>query len=115
MSCEDQIQLEAYRGNEVPYTVVITNETTGLPVDITGDTVILTVKAALTGDALITKINTVHSSPTTGTTEFVLESADTLALPPRNYYLDVTWINGAAVTTLFVARLQILTPVRTPT
>lgn len=115
MTCEDQIQLEAYRGNEVPYTVVITNSATGLPVDITGDDVILTVKAVLTGDALITKTNTAHSDPTNGITDFVLTSAETLALPPRNYFLDVTWINGTAPITLFVARLQINTPVRTPT
>lgn len=115
MTCEEQIQLEVPRGDEAPYTVTITNSATGLPVDITGDDVILTVKAVLTGDALITKTNTVHTDPTNGITDFVLTSAETLALPPRNYFLGITWLHGAAVTTLVSARMEITLPVRTPT
>ena len=99
-----------YRGDDANITFTMTSATTGLPVDITLDTIFFTVKttpnatAAGTLDttAIIQKINGPgdHSDPTEGKTMFTITHGDT-AITPAVYYYDVQWVTAANIVTTF--------------
>lgn len=73
--------LEVFEGNDKTFNVSITVSGTGVPVDITGDTFLFTVKNNindLDSDAIISKDITGHIVPTSGTTAIAILRAETL-------------------------------------
>lgn len=80
------------RGDDIVIDIVFTDETTGLPMDITGATVFFTVKKI--GDvsenddtALIQKDQDTHVAPTEGHTTIDLTNTDT-SIPAGTYEYD---------------------------
>jgi len=76
------------RGDSKTYTLYFKDEN-GVPINITGYTVFMTVKEKITdtdAEAKISKTITVHTAPTDGKTKISLSSADTNLI--GNYFFD---------------------------
>ena len=76
----------------------------GTPIDITGSTVFLTVKPALTDDtgdttAVIKVEVTSHTNPTAGITTIPLSATDT-DVDPGDYYYDIQLVKDGLVTSI---------------
>jgi len=84
-------KIELLWGNATSRTITIT--ASGSPVDLTGKTVIFTVKKqadindANDDNAIIRKTITTHSNPSVGETLLELSAADT-TIPEGTYYAD---------------------------
>jgi len=75
----DQTILEVNQSDSKVYTIIIQDED-GVAIDITGDTILFTVKENLGKSdelAIIKKTITTHTNPTAGETEITLTSTDT--------------------------------------
>lgn len=86
--------IEIVRGDSELLEVVIEDEETGLPINITGYTIYFTVNktkdASNDDDAVIKKDITSHVDPTHGITDIVLDGTDT-NLAPGKYHYDVQY------------------------
>lgn len=88
----------------------------GEPVDITGITLLFTVKAKCDinssddEDALIQKNITEHTDPTQGETEIILDNTDT-DIPAGNYLWDLRILDGDTITQTQRDELEIIEPI----
>ena len=95
-------ELTIYRGDSKTYALNFTDGTN--PIDITGYIIFFTVKnksddADNDDSALITKTITVHTDPTEGQTQVVLDSTDTtIAIGKYNYDFQFKTDSGAVST-----------------
>lgn len=77
------------------YAIGITYKVDGVPTDITGATILFTVKTVEYDDsptdatAIIEKNITDHTDPTHGISQIVLDPADTRELAPDTYYYSI--------------------------
>lgn len=77
------------------YAIGITYKQDGIVQDITGATILFTVKTVeydsnpTDATAIIEKNVTVHTDPTHGKSEILLEPADTRELAPNTYYYSI--------------------------
>jgi len=88
-------KLEMFRGDDKTYNITFT-DSDGEAIDITGYTIFFTVKDkrsyvddADDTNALIEKEITVHTSPTEGQTQIVLDATDTNSMVPKTYVFDM--------------------------
>lgn len=102
-----------YRGNSRSELVTFTDGA-GDPIDITGMSVIFTIKSYVSDSVpLLQKTNTSHTDPTLGKTTFAILASESELFPIRDLHVEVTLIDGIDVTT-GITSLEILEPVRTP-
>lgn len=81
--------LEVFEGNDRTFNVSITVSGTDVPVDITGDTFLFTVKNNINDsdvDAIISKNITSHIIPASGTTAIPVLRTDTLNQVGNKFY-----------------------------
>lgn len=77
------------------YSIVVTYQVDGVAVDITGATILFTVKSvesdtdATDATALVQKNVTSHSDPTHGISTITLTPANTRDIEPGNYYYSI--------------------------
>lgn len=111
------------RGNTRKITLTITDKTSGLPINLTGLTVILTVARTYQQAPLIQITNTSHVDAANGKTEFTILEAQSKLLTlvetadieknEARFYVDATLINASAQpTTVFLDWLPVKEPVR---
>ena len=85
------------------------------PINITGWTIYYTVKRELgdnDADAVIHKIITVHTDPTHGQTEIVLNNSDTQNLDTETFWHDIQVVNLAGkINTIITGQLNVLADV----
>lgn len=80
-----------YAGDTIELGIIIKN-TLGNPINITGSTIVFTMKSDLNkldADAEVQVIVTTHSNPVQGETEIVVQPAATNNLFPGTYYYDI--------------------------
>lgn len=83
-------KIEMTRGDTEDF--VVTFDENGVPCDITGWTVIMTVKADkddADAQAVVQKIVITHTAPETGVAVIPFEPADTDALEAKGYWFDI--------------------------
>lgn len=101
-----------YRGNTKSY--VFTIKVNGVAEDLTGTSVIFTIKEHTSDTAtLYSQTNTTHDV-TTGQTTFSITKAQSILFPVGELDADVTWLFGSNVLTTGVYTIEILEPPRTP-
>lgn len=74
----------------------------GTPVNLTGYTGRMQVRASSTADTVVVELTTANGrflipSPTIGQVRFQITAADMAGLPPGNYVYDSELVNGAIV------------------
>ena len=88
--------LSIYEGEDKTWVVTI-KDSNNNPINITGYTFLFVVKAKIDdpdSNAIIKKIITSHTSPTTGKTQITLTSSDTANIHGK-YLYDYQWLDGA--------------------
>jgi hypothetical protein len=114
MACSTGQLSPLYRGNTRSFTVTIT-DVDGVAVDITGDTVELTLKEKVTDLVPALVITATLTDPVNGVAQFTITSAQSTALDIRSYALEVTWITAALERyTVLVSRLPVIEPIADP-
>jgi len=99
------INLEIFRGDSKNYKLILTDNS-GNPIDLTGKTVIFTVKKSENDDdsnAKIQKVITTHTDPVNGKTEISLLPDDT-ELEPDTYIFDIQLSDNQFVHTVVTGR-----------
>lgn len=104
--------LEIVRGDDTAIEVTFTDKATGDPIDLTGSTVMFTVRADRddTDDenAIIKVDVTVHTDPTAGQTVINMTHEDT-AVQTGNFFYDVQYVDTAnKVQTLVIGEVAIV-------
>ena len=103
---------DLYRGNTKNMTVTVSPT-----VDITGDTIILTLKKNENDSAaLLTVTQTSLSDPTNGITTIAITAAQSAALPLRRLQAEFTWLRASPSEehTVWSGTLLIKEPIRDP-
>lgn len=110
--------IQIIRGTDQTFAVTFT-DSSGSPINLTGQTVFFTVKEKNKIDesditdtnAIIQKIVTTHSNPTQGQTNIILTSQDTL-VPAGNYLYDLKLVSGSgAVSCIISSEFDVVDPV----
>jgi hypothetical protein len=108
--------LEAYKGED--YVARGTHKASRSPgapvVDISGWTMVFTVRALPTNTNHLLEATPAIVSGPAGTYTITLTAAETLALGVGQFHCDVWRTNSGAQTEMAVGRLTILQPVRNP-
>jgi hypothetical protein len=98
-----------YRGDTRLITLNV-KDGNGDPVDISQDTITLTIAPYRQAAPVITKTNGGgdHENPLGGVSIFVIEPADSAAATVRKHHVDISRVAGdSSVTTLFMGTIQI--------
>ena len=109
MPSNEQSLSKLYRGDTRIITVTV-QDGLGVPVDITGDTITLTLAPTKQAAPVVTKVNGTgdHDAPTAGVTVFVLTPSDTADASARSHHIDITRVSAGGVTnTLFIGSIRI--------
>lgn len=109
MPSNEQSLSTLYRGDTRIITVTV-QDGLGVPVDITGDTITLTLSPTRQSTPVATKVNGVgdHDDPTAGVTVFILTPEDTASASAKNHHIDITRVSaGNVTTTLFIGTIRI--------
>jgi len=115
MSCLNPALNPMFRGDVKTMRFTIT-DSTGAPVNITGDSVILTVKLLKSDTvALLDKTVTTHTDAVNGITTVTIDPDESYTFPIRTVLVGVTWLDGTNPITLLDTTMQVLEPVLTPT
>lgn len=110
MSSTTDIQI--VRGDDEAIELEFTDELTSAAVDLTGSTIMFTVRASKSDtdddNALIQKDVTTHSDPTSGKTTINLLKTDT-DVATGDYYYDVQYVDTEnKVKTLVIGKISIV-------
>ncbi len=105
---------QIYRGNSKSFRLVFTLG--GQPVDLSGDTIMFTMKRSVedaNADAVIHKTITLpdNADSVAGTCFLPIESTETGAVPPGLYLYDLIWKTNSdppVITTFMTGRVQML-------
>ena len=111
-----KVQLEPlYRGNSKVINIRVADSSDS-PIDITGDTLILTVKTHKSATTnLYQQTNTTHSNPTQGLSQFTIPSADSMNFPIATVVFDIQWNRSDGnVFTTTEGTFEVVEPVNTP-
>jgi len=98
-----------YRGDTRLITVTV-QDGNGVPVDITGDTITLTLSPYRQAVPVVTLVNGVgdHDDPTGGVTVFVITPEVSADAAVKNHHIDITRVSaGNVTTTLFIGTIRI--------
>lgn len=103
--------INIYEGNDKAFILTIT-DADGVAVDITGYTILFTVKSSIDDtdtEALISKEITSHTTPASGITRITIDRADTLNVSPGKYPYDIQAIDiSDDRTTVAIGTFQII-------
>ena len=93
-----------WRGDNPVLTFTFTDADTGLPIDLTGTTLVLTVNRNSDGSATNEfQLSTLAAPGATGIVSFQPTTAQT-NIARRSYFYDVQWTSGTTVRTLSTGR-----------
>lgn len=110
-SCKPIIQSfdPLFQGDTYVNNITLTNKLTGLPFDITLDTLTLTLKSTVNSTILLyQEIKTVHTLPLEGKSSFEILPEDTVLLPVKEILLSIVWERSTGeVTTILYGKLPI--------
>lgn len=109
-----RIALEAYQGEDYVATGTHRVSEGGAVVNITGWTIVLTIKRLPTDSPAVLSVNGVVPTGTDGVYTVSLTAAQTAALGVGDYHCDVWRTNSGAKTELAIGFFSVLQPVRTP-
>lgn len=113
MTCSNPSMETLYRGNTRNFTVTIKQD--GVPVDITGDTVEMTLKEKIDDAVPVLEKTAVLTDPVNGVAQFTITSAESTAFSIRTYRMEVTWVKaGGERFTVLIASLPVAEPVADP-
>lgn len=107
------IALEGYQGEDKVFVGTHRVSSGGAVVDITGWTLLFTLKRKATDTATLLSIAGVLLSPTAGTYTVSLTAAQLAALDVGDYHCDVWRTNAGAKTELAIGTFALYRPVRT--
>jgi len=116
MACTNPALNPVYRGDSKSWTMTITDVNDD-PVNITGDTITLTVKENKNDvAALISTEITSFTDAVNGLVTITIDPDESYVLPANSsVYVGVTWFDGDNVVTLMDTTMQVKEPVLTPT
>ena len=102
------------RGDSKTYTLTFTDNR-GAPIDISTWIIYYTVKNCYEddddADAVIKKIITVHTDPTHGISDIVLENSDTQTLEVQVYWHDIQINIAGKINTICMGQLNVIADV----
>ena len=105
-----------YRGDTRTFKVTITDQATGLPVDISGHSLFFTLKtdsADLDDDAVlqVSALMPSNAESVAGVGYLTVASTDSDGVTPGRYYYDIQWVQPGSppiVTTIQAGRVRVL-------
>lgn len=105
-SCEPALAT-IYRGDSRNITVEVKNSA-GVPVDLTGQTVTLTLAKTRQADPVCTIANSTHFDAVNGITKFTITTAHTTSTTVGMHHIDVVIDNGSGgVSTIYIGTVRI--------
>lgn len=107
MALGDQALSTIYRGDSRTVTVEVKNAA-GQAINLTGQTVTLTLAKAKQDTPLCTLTNTDHYDAVGGITKFTITAEHTTAAVPWNYHLDIVVDDGdGGISTVYIGTVRI--------
>lgn len=107
----DPTTLKMTKGDDYSAKITLTDQDTGLPIDITGYEVTFTIKSVYTdtdANAIYQQVVTNHTDPTAGETTISIPNSSSLGFEVRDYVYDVqTKTLGGIVTTILKGTFRV--------